>query len=76
LGKETLNSDGQHFQQYQQSKQSPHTLKGRQLHMTLAMKVQALDRNIHFAELKLLMGSKHPPLDNWVSNNNAYVNKR
>jgi len=44
--------------------------------MTLAIKVQALDRHIHVAQLKLLMESKHPPLDNWISNNNVYVNKR
>jgi hypothetical protein len=34
------------------------------------------DRHKHVAGLNRLMGSKPSPLDNWISNSNAYIKKR
>jgi hypothetical protein len=32
------------------------------------------DMHINVASLNWLVGSQSPPLDNWISNGNAYIN--
>ena len=53
LWKESLNSDGQQFHQYQQNKQSPLTEHKKQTrHMMLEIQVLAWDRHTKVVELK------------------------
>jgi hypothetical protein len=43
--------------------------------MTLGTQVLAWDRRKNVVELNPLVGSQPPPLDNWISNGNTYINK-
>ena len=70
LWKESLNSNGEQFHQYQQNKQSPFTLTHwtykRPRHM-MEIQVLAWDRHKHVAGLNQLMGFQTFRFDNWVS---------
>ena len=44
--------------------------------MTLEIQVMTWDRHKNVVGLNWLMGSHLSPLDNWISNGNAYINKR
>ena len=71
LWKESLNSNGEQFHQYQQNKQSSftwtHWTQKRPQHMMLEIQVLAWDSHTHVAGLNQLMGSQIFPFDNWVS---------
>ena len=42
----------------------------------LEIHVLAWDRHSNVVELNRLMGSQPSLLDNWISNDNTYINKR
>ena len=72
LWKESLNSDGYRFHQYQQNEQSPlilteltETQKRSRYIITFEIQVLAWDRHKHVAVLNSLKGSQPFPLDNW-----------
>jgi hypothetical protein len=72
LWKESLNSDGQQFHQYQQNEQLSLTFiqwtQKNPWHMTLEIQILDWDRHKTVAGLNWLSGYKSSPLDNWFSN--------
>ena len=77
--KESLNSDGQQFQQYKRSEQSPLISNSLTTQETRTLGIQVLPwvRHTIVAGLSLLMGSLPSPLDNWIFKAiHAYINDK
>ena len=76
LLKDSLNSDGHQFHQYQENEQSPLI---RTLNTTPTCDVGNPGHDLwqahNLAGLNRLMDSKPFPFDNWISNGNTYINK-
>ena len=76
--KESLNSDGHQFYQYQQNQQSSLILTDLTEHKkTMTYDVgnpgPGLARARKCDGLNRLMGSQPSPLDNWISDDNTYI---
>ena len=72
-----LNSDSQQFHQYQQQNNHLNSLDiKRPQHLTFEIQVLLLDSHIHVARISRILGFRHHPLDNWISNDNTYINKQ
>jgi hypothetical protein len=78
--KESLNSDGQQFHQYQQYEQLPltsnHWTQKKPQYVTLESHVPPWDKHKNVVGLNRLMGFQPSPLDNWISNGNISKQQR